>query len=127
MPPLPADSIHARACKLKCEKILTRPGVLARLERLLSILDEHAEKRVAREIRKLAAANEILRGTTKALPKDITKMSESGASIELADYVRAVMGLQPNHGATLPKLLLGVFKAWLTAKLKKISKSPASS
>ena len=27
MPPLPADSIHARACKLKCEKILTRPKV----------------------------------------------------------------------------------------------------
>ena len=26
MPPLPADFIHARACKLKCEKILTRPG-----------------------------------------------------------------------------------------------------
>ena len=84
-------------------RILRKPmadfsdGVLARLERLLSILDEHAEKRVAREIRKLAAANEILRGTTKALPKDITKMSESGASIELADYVRAVMGLQPNH------------------------------
>ena len=28
MPPLPADSIHARACKLKCEKILTRPNRL---------------------------------------------------------------------------------------------------
>ena len=27
MPPLPADSIHARACKLKCEKILTRPEI----------------------------------------------------------------------------------------------------
>jgi len=27
MPPLPADSIHARACKLKCEKILTRPRI----------------------------------------------------------------------------------------------------
>ena len=26
MPPLPTDSIHARACKLKCEKILTRPS-----------------------------------------------------------------------------------------------------
>ena len=26
MPPLPADFIHARACKLKCEKILTRPS-----------------------------------------------------------------------------------------------------
>ena len=26
MPPLPADFIHARACKLKCEKILTRPN-----------------------------------------------------------------------------------------------------
>ena len=30
MPPLPADFIHARACKLKCEKILTRPGQKAR-------------------------------------------------------------------------------------------------
>ena len=29
MPPLPADFIHARACKLKCEKILTRPHPLA--------------------------------------------------------------------------------------------------
>ena len=28
MPPLPADFIHARACKLKCEKILTRPDEL---------------------------------------------------------------------------------------------------
>lgn len=28
MPPLPADSIHARACKLKCEKILTRPPAM---------------------------------------------------------------------------------------------------
>ena len=28
MPPLPADFIHARACKLKCEKILTRPDVV---------------------------------------------------------------------------------------------------
>lgn len=27
MPPLPADFIHARACKLKCEKILTRPNL----------------------------------------------------------------------------------------------------
>ena len=26
MPPLSADFIHARACKLKCEKILTRPS-----------------------------------------------------------------------------------------------------
>ena len=30
MPPLPADFIHARACKLKCEKILTRPKTLVR-------------------------------------------------------------------------------------------------
>ena len=29
MPPLPADFIHARACKLKCEKILTRPEIEA--------------------------------------------------------------------------------------------------
>ena len=31
MPPLPADSIHARACKLKCEKILTRPASMDEL------------------------------------------------------------------------------------------------
>ena len=31
MPPLPADSIHARACKLKCEKILTRPAPTLRI------------------------------------------------------------------------------------------------
>ena len=38
MPPLPADSIHARACKLKCEKILTRPELLtvkANVDRVL--------------------------------------------------------------------------------------------
>ena len=32
MPPLPADSIHARACKLKCEKILTRPNGKTRVQ-----------------------------------------------------------------------------------------------
>ena len=34
MPPLPADFIHARACKLKCEKILTRPLKRAGLPRV---------------------------------------------------------------------------------------------
>ena len=33
MPPLPADSIHARACKLKCEKILTRPILVRKVYR----------------------------------------------------------------------------------------------
>lgn len=41
MPPLPADSIHARACKLKCEKILTRPrkgnGILPPAEKMDSL------------------------------------------------------------------------------------------
>lgn len=36
MPPLPADSIHARACKLKCEKILTRPRVFNRYRKRTS-------------------------------------------------------------------------------------------
>ena len=40
MPPLPADSIHARACKLKCEKILTRP-VYERLENLVTQRHPH--------------------------------------------------------------------------------------
>ena len=46
MPPLPADSIHARACKLKCEKILTRPQVeLAAdiIENLQSALESFRE------------------------------------------------------------------------------------
>ncbi len=38
MPPLPADSIHARACKLKCEKILTRPRVSLVCEHLVYII-----------------------------------------------------------------------------------------
>ena len=32
MPPSPADFIHARACKLKCEKILTRPKMCQELK-----------------------------------------------------------------------------------------------
>ena len=39
MPPLPADSIHARACKLKCEKILTRPLGLVAPIREREVLD----------------------------------------------------------------------------------------
>ena len=35
MPPLPADSIHARACKLKCEKILTRPLFMNNTQKVL--------------------------------------------------------------------------------------------
>ena len=38
MPPLPADSIHARACKLKCEKILTRPRTIQMLRTSLERL-----------------------------------------------------------------------------------------
>ena len=39
MPPSPADFIHARACKLKCEKILTRPSFYASVECLEHGLD----------------------------------------------------------------------------------------
>ena len=38
MPPLPADSIHARACKLKCEKILTRPTLSFHISDFLNSL-----------------------------------------------------------------------------------------
>ena len=38
MPPLPADSIHARACKLKCEKILTRPPMEVRVSQQVLIV-----------------------------------------------------------------------------------------
>ena len=44
MPPLPADSIHARACKLKCEKILTRP--LAVIRTIISELVDLLLRRV---------------------------------------------------------------------------------
>ena len=49
MPPLPADSIHARACKLKCEKILTRPKTLEQLR----TEKERAETQLAQEQHKL--------------------------------------------------------------------------
>ena len=38
MPPLPADFIHARACKLKCEKILTRPKKTSTIQRKTSFM-----------------------------------------------------------------------------------------
>ena len=44
MPPLPADSIHARACKLKCEKILTRPRVPALSHNLKTAVYRHIPK-----------------------------------------------------------------------------------
>ncbi len=38
MPPLPADSIHARACKLKCEKIFDATNKMP-IDGLFIILD----------------------------------------------------------------------------------------
>ena len=43
MPPLPADFIHARACKLKCEKILTRPLEQAAISKRAERLKEYKE------------------------------------------------------------------------------------
>ena len=45
MPPLPADSIHARACKLKCEKILTRPVERKSVSELMEEMMEDYQKR----------------------------------------------------------------------------------
>ena len=44
MPPLPADSIHARACKLKCEKILTRPNKLLGICLKICVKRYHVKK-----------------------------------------------------------------------------------
>ena len=46
MPPLPADSIHARACKLKCEKILTRPAAPSQDVHGEYVLCGHSQGRV---------------------------------------------------------------------------------
>ena len=51
MPPLPADSIHARACKLKCEKILTRPKT-QRDSDYTKLKDTRAEVAELQKIRK---------------------------------------------------------------------------
>ena len=45
MPPLPADSIHARACKLKCEKILTRPFMQITVKTDISAKSKNAAER----------------------------------------------------------------------------------
>ena len=62
MPPLPADSIHARACKLKCEKILTRPYVA---ERKLTAA-KHKEKRLQSELKRLTRSERTHRLCTRA-------------------------------------------------------------
>ena len=45
MPPLPADFIHARACKLKCEKILTRPRAAQGPRRGAGAADSQGQRR----------------------------------------------------------------------------------
>ena len=52
MPPLPADSIHARACKLKCEKILTRPFK----QELVAYLDYYNNRRIKAKLKGLPPA-----------------------------------------------------------------------
>lgn len=72
MPPLPTDSIHARACKLKCEKILTRPW-LNQIEQvsdadcsLLSEPDPYTKCVRSPEIQKSAAAKMDANGNIHA-------------------------------------------------------------
>ncbi len=65
MPPLPADSIHARACKLKCEKILTRPRQRAAAEKKL-IAAQHREKQLEHERKRLTRSERTHRLCTRA-------------------------------------------------------------
>ena len=55
MPPLPADFIHARACKLKCEKILTRPAGAQRAAQTKKQLRRSV--RIYREVKDKAGRN----------------------------------------------------------------------
>ena len=86
MPPLPADSIHARACKLKCEKILTRPkeeqGTLVggfAHNQVLALADQVVEAVKSGAIRKFvvmagcdgrAKSRDYYTEFAKALPQD---------------------------------------------------------
>lgn len=64
MPPLPADSIHARACKLKCEKILTRPIMAVDIDSL-QIEIEATSSDAAAKIDALATALTNLKTAAK--------------------------------------------------------------
>ena len=61
MPPLPADSIHARACKLKCEKILTRPDGKKKI-RQFENREKMLRQKLSKEERRTRSHHLIVRG-----------------------------------------------------------------
>ncbi|WP_243260680.1 DUF3847 domain-containing protein [Flavonifractor plautii] len=93
MPPLPADSIHARACKLKCEKILTRPE---RLENRKKYLEKGERQKRTHRLCNLGGTIESLAPEVKNLTR--TEMTELMEHIfGLPEVQRAVRHMEITH------------------------------
>ena len=91
MPPLPADSIHARACKLKCEKILTRP-----LENRKKYLEKGERQKRTHRLCNLGGTVESLAPEVKDLTR--TEMTELMEQIfSLSEVQRAVRHMAITH------------------------------
>ena len=106
MPPLPADSIHARACKLKCEKILTRPRAetqlaqekhkLERLENRKKYLEKGERTKRTHRLCNLGGTIESLAPEVKDLTR--TEMTELMEHIfSLSEVQRAVRHMAITH------------------------------
>ena len=80
MPPLPADSIHARACKLKCEKILTRPRWTGR----------HQESPLKASIYKVNRSAAHLGGAPAVCTKERARTAEPLAGLKTSTEYTAV-------------------------------------
>ena len=83
MPPLPADSIHARACKLKCEKILTRP--FENREKML-------RQKLSKEERRTRSHRLIVRG---AVFESIVPEAKNMTDEEAAALLRFALTSEP--------------------------------
>ena len=105
MPPLPADSIHARACKLKCEKILTRPQIIdllcqRRSDTVQNLASELgvSERTIRRDIEEL----------TLTYPLE-TVRGRYGGGVRMADwYFQDWPRLSPKQTALLKRLAVGL-------------------
>ena len=76
MPPLPADFIHARACKLKCEKILTRPDAA------VQAYAQTVREQCAEEVKKLAQLQKMWALRKPVLDAHILSLQEKVMKLE---------------------------------------------
>lgn len=102
MPPLPADSIHARACKLKCEKILTRPHEISQERYIITAIKEALGKSVTKGMRiHNSRVDTVLHCQLFQLPRDTTGGNAFPIFVQKNEATFLLLISQPRKGFIL--------------------------